>query len=76
MKVLIIRKTILLFIRSYQCFISPLIRPVCRFYPSCSEYAYEAISLHGLFRGISLAVRRILRCHPYNPGGIDPVPKN
>jgi len=71
---LIINKTVLLFIRAYQNVISPMIGPVCRFYPSCSEYAHVAISRYGLTRGISLAIKRIMKCNPYNPGGIDPVP--
>jgi putative membrane protein insertion efficiency factor len=71
---LIINKIFLLFIRGYQYVISPMIGPVCRFYPSCSEYAYVAIDRYGLIRGISLAIKRILKCNPYNPGGIDPVP--
>ena len=65
---------LLLLIKFYRIFISPLLPPSCRFYPTCSAYAYEAISRHGAFRGSWLAVRRILRCHPLNPGGFDPVP--
>jgi len=61
-------------IRGYQRFISPLFPPSCRFYPSCSEYAYQAIEKHGALRGGWLGVRRISRCHPWNPGGYDPVP--
>ncbi|GAB3711567.1 hypothetical protein GCM10028793_46180 [Nocardiopsis oceani] len=61
-------------IRGYQRFISPLFPPVCRFYPSCSAYAVEALRVHGGLRGLWLAVRRIARCHPFNPGGLDPVP--
>ncbi len=71
---MIINKTVLLFIRAYQYVISPMIGPVCRFYPSCSEYAYVAIHRYGLIRGISLAIKRILKCNPYNQGGIDLVP--
>ncbi|MFH1974756.1 MAG: membrane protein insertion efficiency factor YidD [Pseudomonadota bacterium] len=71
---MIINKVFLLFIRGYQYVISPMIGPVCRFYPSCSEYAYVAIYRYGLIRGIYLAIKRILKCNPYNPGGIDPVP--
>jgi uncharacterized protein len=58
----------------YRRFISPLLPPVCRFYPSCSEYALEALRTHGAVRGLWLAVRRLARCHPFNPGGYDPVP--
>lgn len=61
-------------IRGYQRFISPLFPPVCRFYPSCSAYAVEALRVHGALYGWWLAVRRIARCHPFNPGGLDPVP--
>lgn len=61
-------------IRFYRTVISPLKPPTCRFYPTCSAYALEAIEKHGAFRGSILAVKRILRCHPYNPGGFDPVP--
>jgi putative membrane protein insertion efficiency factor len=58
----------------YRRFVSPLLPPVCRFYPSCSEYALEALRTHGAVRGLWLAVRRLARCHPFNPGGYDPVP--
>ncbi len=61
-------------IRLYQRIISPILRPRCRFYPSCSEYSAQAIVAHGPIRGVYLGVRRILRCHPWNPGGIDEVP--
>jgi putative membrane protein insertion efficiency factor len=61
-------------IRVYQWTISPLLGPRCRFYPSCSEYALQAMGRHGPFAGLYLAVRRLLRCHPWNPGGIDEVP--
>jgi putative membrane protein insertion efficiency factor len=62
-------------IRVYQLAVSPLLGPRCRFYPSCSAYAVEALQLHGPLRGTWLAARRLLRCHPWNPGGMDPVPQ-
>lgn len=67
-------KEITLFlIRCYQKYISPLKTPTCRFVPTCSEYAIIAIEKYGVVRGCYLAVRRILRCHPFHPGGYDPV---
>ena len=75
---MIIRKFIQILItaliRVYQYTLSPLLGPSCRFYPSCSEYAHQAITRHGPLRGLVLAVKRILRCHPFHPGGVDPVP--
>ena len=65
---------VLLSIKGYQRFVSPLLRAGCRFHPSCSHYAYEAIDTHGLLRGGWLAVKRISRCHPFHSGGFDPVP--
>ena len=59
---------------AYRRFISPLLPPRCRFAPSCSEYGLQAVRLHGALRGSWLAVRRIGRCHPFHPGGYDPVP--
>ncbi len=61
-------------ITGYRRFISPLIPPRCRFAPSCSAYALQAVAEHGAARGAWLAVRRVGRCHPFNPGGFDPVP--
>jgi putative membrane protein insertion efficiency factor len=70
----LLKAILLAIIRVYQVVISPLLGPRCRFYPSCSAYAFEAIQRHGAARGTVLAIRRILRCHPLNPGGYDPVP--
>jgi putative membrane protein insertion efficiency factor len=63
-------------IRVYQRTISPLLPPTCRFTPSCSEYAAQAIERYGAARGSVLAVKRLLRCHPWHPGGHDPVPES
>lgn len=61
-------------VRAYQLFISPLLGPRCRFHPSCSYYAIEALQTHGVFKGSWLALRRLGKCHPWHPGGYDPVP--
>lgn len=61
-------------IKIYKYFISPLLGPRCRFYPSCSSYGLEAIQLHGAAKGSYLTLRRLLKCHPFHEGGIDPVP--
>ncbi len=61
-------------IRVYQLGVSPLLGPRCRFFPSCSHYTAEAICKHGGARGVWLGLRRLLRCHPFHPGGFDPVP--
>lgn len=63
-------------IRLYQYVLSPLIKPCCRFYPSCSQYAITAIEQHGIVKGLWLAGRRLLRCHPWSAGGYDPVLPN
>jgi putative membrane protein insertion efficiency factor len=69
-----IQKAVLLMIRFYQYALSPHFPPSCRYVPSCSAYAYEAIQKYGAGRGIALALKRLLRCHPFHPGGYDPVP--
>lgn len=61
-------------IKAYQMMISPYLGPACRFYPSCSEYASQAIDRYGLWKGGWLAGKRLSRCHPFHPGGVDPVP--
>ena len=67
-------RLLILLVRGYQLIISPLLGPRCRFTPSCSCYAIDALRLHGPWRGAWLAVRRLGRCHPLHPGGHDPVP--
>ena len=61
-------------VRAYQMFLGPLLPAVCRFHPSCSQYALEALARHGAWRGGWLTLRRLARCHPFHPGGFDPVP--
>jgi uncharacterized protein len=68
------RNTLILLLMAYRKVISPLYGQVCRFFPSCSAYALEAITVHGAVKGSGLAVRRLLRCHPWNAGGVDHVP--
>ncbi|KGP63784.1 hypothetical protein EP47_06070 [Legionella norrlandica] len=60
----------------YQCFISPLITPCCRYYPSCSQYADSAIKHYGIIKGLWMAIKRLSRCHPWSKGGYDPVLPN
>ncbi len=67
------KKIAIILIKGYRLFISPLKPPTCRFVPTCSEYALQAIEKHGTIRGGIMAIRRILRCHPFHPGGYDPV---
>jgi putative membrane protein insertion efficiency factor len=70
----LLRKPLLLLIRGYQRYLSPFLAPHCRFTPTCSQYAHEAIERHGMLRGGWLALKRILRCHPWGGSGYDPVP--
>lgn len=69
------RKILIWFIRIYQLLLSPWLGNHCRFHPSCSYYAVEAIDRYGPLLGVWFAVRRLLRCHPWHPGGVDPVPE-
>ncbi|MCC7075367.1 MAG: membrane protein insertion efficiency factor YidD [Deltaproteobacteria bacterium] len=68
------RRLLTLLIRLYQTLARPILPPLCRFYPSCSDYALQAVQRHGAAHGSWLAVKRVCRCHPWNPGGVDPVP--
>jgi len=70
------QKLLILLIRGYRYLISPLLGNHCRFYPSCSCYAQTALERFGVFRGLYLAIRRLLRCHPFHAGGYDPVPES
>ncbi len=67
-------KLLLISVRIYQYIISPIMPPSCRFYPTCSHYAYEAIKNRGAIRGVGLALKRLIRCHPFSEGGHDPLP--
>ncbi len=69
------RFMLIAFIKGYQYLISPALGNRCRFYPSCSNYSMEAIARHGIVPGIYLTAKRILKCHPFHEGGMDPVPK-
>lgn len=69
-----LKRPLMMLVWLYKKLISPVLPPSCRFYPSCSDYAYGALEHHGAAKGTWLAVKRVLRCHPYNPGGYDPVP--
>ena len=72
---MLFQKIFIRIIKIYQKYISPLSPPSCRFTPTCSEYAVEAIEAFGVIKGTCLAVRRILKCHPFHKGGIDPIPE-
>jgi len=67
-------KLALVLLRAYPLLIAPLLPNCCRFVPSCSQYATEAFETHGLVKGLGLSLKRLLRCHPFHPGGWDPVP--
>jgi len=69
-------KILIYIIKLYQKLISPLFGKRCRFYPTCSSYAIQCLKEYGFFYGLYLSVKRILKCHPYNKGGYDPIPKN
>lgn len=69
------RYLLLIPIKFYQLFISPLLGPHCRFDPTCSQYAYDAVKEYGFFKGFFLGIKRIGKCHPWHEGGFDPVPK-
>ena len=70
------RKLFIACLKAYKFLLSPLLGDNCRFYPSCSSYAMQAIEQHGVLKGSWLTLRRLLRCHPFHPGGYDPVPDN
>jgi putative membrane protein insertion efficiency factor len=70
----VLAKPLIWLVRAYQLVVSPMQPPSCRYYPSCSSYAVRALERHGALRGTWLAVRRLLRCHPWTPGGVDHVP--
>jgi uncharacterized protein len=70
----VMRGILIFFVRAYQVGISPLLPSSCRYYPSCSVYAIEALQKHGAWHGGWLTIRRLARCHPFRPGGFDPVP--
>jgi putative membrane protein insertion efficiency factor len=69
-----VKHVLIFFVRAYQVGLSPLLPASCRYYPSCSAYAVEALDKHGALRGGWLAAKRIMRCHPFRAGGYDPVP--
>jgi putative membrane protein insertion efficiency factor len=69
------RRIVITLIKLYQVILSPFVGQHCRFYPSCSAYALEALEKHGLLRGLWLSIKRLSRCHPWHEGGVDPVPE-
>ena len=70
----VMRRVVRLFIRGYQYFISPLFPRSCRFYPTCSQYTLEAVERYGVAMGLWLGLKRVFKCHPFHPGGYDPLP--
>ena len=70
-----LRKIPIGIIKLYQTVLSPMLGPTCRFHPSCSHYAVDAITEHGMIKGCLISIKRILKCHPFNDGGYDPVPE-
>jgi uncharacterized protein len=71
---MITKKLIITMLRAYKRWISPVLPPACRFFPTCSEYSAQAIEKHGIMTGIFLSFKRIFKCHPFHDGGFDPVP--
>ncbi|PVV06632.1 MAG: membrane protein insertion efficiency factor YidD [gamma proteobacterium symbiont of Ctena orbiculata] len=69
------RRILIFLIKLYQTILSPFVGQHCRFYPSCSSYALEALEKHGSIRGLWLSIKRVSRCHPWHEGGVDPVPE-
>ncbi|MCG8540983.1 MAG: membrane protein insertion efficiency factor YidD [Clostridia bacterium] len=67
------KRVLMALIKGYRRYISPLKKPSCRFYPTCSQYALEAINKYGAFKGVKLSLIRVLKCHPFHPGGYDPL---
>ena len=70
-----IRRLLIVLLKLYKGLVSPLLPPACRFYPTCSAYAVQALERHGVLHGTWLTVKRLSRCHPFHPGGLDPVPQ-
>ncbi|MFO7858776.1 MAG: membrane protein insertion efficiency factor YidD [Ectothiorhodospiraceae bacterium] len=70
-----VRRLVVGLLRAYQYAVSPFFGPCCRFHPSCSEYLVGAVTTHGVLRGLVLGCRRVAKCHPWHPGGVDPVPE-